>query len=84
MARARQRADWARTSATMALLANCHRDPRKHRVFQPADFDPFAAEARRKAGLELKDLKAALAGFPRRPKAKRPEQGTQVQGDKPS
>jgi len=29
-------------SALMALLANCHRDPKKTRAFKPADFDPFA------------------------------------------
>lgn len=33
---------WQRTSALMALLANCHRDPKKTRAFRPGDFDPFA------------------------------------------
>ena len=42
MAEGRQRSDWARTSALLALLANAHRDPRKTRAFKPSDFDPFA------------------------------------------
>lgn len=25
----------------MALLANCHRDPKKTRAYRPSDFDPF-------------------------------------------
>lgn len=40
MAEARSRERWARTAALMALTANCHRDPKKTRLFQPADFDP--------------------------------------------
>jgi len=32
-------------SALLALLANCHRDPKKTRVFRPSDFDPFARRA---------------------------------------
>ncbi|MDX9911214.1 MAG: hypothetical protein RBS39_05235 [Phycisphaerales bacterium] len=42
MAEARQRHDWAMTSSLLALLANCHRDPKKSRPLKPADFDPFA------------------------------------------
>lgn len=42
MSEARERSEWARTSALMALLANAHRDPRKGRAFKPSDFDPFA------------------------------------------
>ena len=41
MAEARSRDRWARTSALMALIANCHRDPKKSRPFKPADFDPY-------------------------------------------
>lgn len=46
MAEIRQRHDWSRTSSLMALVANIHRDPRKHRAFRPGDFDPFSASAR--------------------------------------
>ena len=42
MAEGRQRADWARCSALMALIANTQRDPKKTRAFRPSDFDPFA------------------------------------------
>jgi hypothetical protein len=44
MAEARSRDEWARASALMALIANCHRDPKKSRPFKPADFDPYAAK----------------------------------------
>ena len=40
MAEARSRDRWARTSAALAMTANCHRDPKKSRPFKPADFDP--------------------------------------------
>jgi hypothetical protein len=40
MAEARNRQAWAHTSALLALIANCHRDPKKTRPFQPADFHP--------------------------------------------
>ena len=42
MAEGRQRADWARMSSLMALLANCHREAKRSRAFRPSDFDPFA------------------------------------------
>lgn len=41
MAEARVRDEWRRTSALLALIANCHRDPKKTKSFRPADFDPF-------------------------------------------
>jgi len=40
MAEARTHESWSHTSALLALLANVHRDPKKHRVYKPADFDP--------------------------------------------
>lgn len=45
MAESRERSDWARTSALMALIANAHRDAKKTRAFKPSDFDPFARVA---------------------------------------
>lgn len=47
MAEAPQRADWARTSSLMSLIANLDRDPKKRRPFSASDFDPFHA---RRAG----------------------------------
>lgn len=42
MAEARERSEWGRMSALLALIANAHRDPKKTRAFKPGDFDPFA------------------------------------------
>ena len=50
MAEARSREQWNHTSAVLALLANCHRDPKKTRAFRPSDFDPFG---RRAAAVEV-------------------------------
>ena len=33
---------WGRTSALLAMLVNCHRDPKKGRPARPEDFDPYA------------------------------------------
>lgn len=41
MAEARQEAEWARTSAVMALMANVNRDA-KSKAFTPDDFNPWA------------------------------------------
>jgi len=46
MAEARARDEWARMSSLMALIANCHRDPKKTRALRPSDFDPFAKASR--------------------------------------
>jgi len=58
MEEARQRATWAPFSALMALLANCHRDPKRQRTLKPADFDPFRRrEKPLKVSIEvLKDI----------------------------
>ena len=45
MAGARLRSEWARTSASLALMVNLARDPRKGRPAKPSDFDPFAMKA---------------------------------------
>ena len=51
MAEARGRAEWSRMSSLMALIANVNRDPKKHRAFRPADFNPY--ERRRTEGIPL-------------------------------
>lgn len=50
--------EWARTGSLMALLANCHRDPKRSRAYRPSDFDPFARSAApMKVGVDvLKDV----------------------------
>jgi hypothetical protein len=45
MAEGRGRAAWDIASSLMALVANCHRDP-KRRPFRPRDFNPWAASGR--------------------------------------
>jgi hypothetical protein len=41
MAEAHHRQAWAHTSSLMALIANCHRDPKRGRALRPEDFfDP--------------------------------------------
>jgi hypothetical protein len=48
MAESRSRERWNHTSSILALLANCHRDPKKGRRLKPADFHPYQqANARR-------------------------------------
>ena len=62
MAEARTQDAWARASALMALIANCHRDPKKTKAFRPRDFDPYA-ERVAPVKADMKDLKAFfLAG----------------------
>jgi len=60
MADAASRDRWQHTASLMALLANCHRDPKKSRAFRPKDFHPFEKSRRRlsgqkppKAGIEV-------------------------------
>ncbi len=54
MADGRQRSEWSRVSALMALIANTQRDPKKTRAFRPSDFDPFArARPMPKAGIRV-------------------------------
>jgi len=43
MAESRQREQWNHTASVLALLANCHRDPKRTRAFKPADFNPYEA-----------------------------------------
>ena len=47
-----QRERWARASAAMSVLANCHRDPHRSKVFTPMDFDPYAKSGRRRVKLD--------------------------------
>ena len=60
MAEAKQRSDWLRTSALMALIANAHRDPKKSRAFKPADFDPFAGQTDEKVKVGIEALRTVF------------------------
>ena len=55
MAEARLQAEWAQTSSLMALIANAHRDPKKHGPFKPGDFDP-TQKARREPVVGKADI----------------------------
>lgn len=71
MAEGRLEAEWSQTSAVLALLANCHRDPKKTRPFKPAQFNPFAQPRRGAAApkVSMKSLRATLmGGEPRKPR----------------
>jgi hypothetical protein len=46
MAEARAKERWSHTGSILCLLANLHRDPKKHRPFKPGDFSPFQTKAR--------------------------------------
>ncbi|HOF17722.1 MAG TPA: hypothetical protein PK082_02340, partial [Phycisphaerae bacterium] len=77
MAEARDKADWSRTARLLALLANCHRDPKKTRPFQAADFDPYAGRKRPDDAIEVRNLGLLKEAFEKnRPKAegRRPKQ----------
>ena len=65
MAEAAQQERWAHTSCVMALIANVNRDPKKHRAFRPADFNPFGDSDRVRRGVpitteNIADLKALV------------------------
>jgi len=72
MAEAKQRSDWLRTSALMALLANAHRDPKKSRAFKPADFDPFAERTDETVKVGIGALKSVFI------EGRNPQAGTQA------
>ncbi len=74
MADGRERAEWGRLSALLAMLANCNRDPKKGRPLSPADMNPYtkidgrqrssAIDASTPEGKAM--LKEAFSVFPRR------------------
>jgi len=72
MAEGRGRAEWARTAALLAMIANVNRDPkRRPRPYRPSDFDPYARAPSTRRTTELRDLKAMFTGAKRRRGAKR-------------
>jgi len=48
MAEARGSAAWDHTAAVLAMLANCHRDPKKQGLVQPSRFHPYRREEGRR------------------------------------
>lgn len=45
MAEGRSRENWQHTSAILALLYNCNRDPKKTKPAKPSDFNPFEGKS---------------------------------------
>jgi len=67
MAEGRHENLWMLASAVMALLANCHRDPKK-RAFTPDDFNPMVhrtgrADAIRVTPENVGDLREAFVAI---------------------
>jgi len=60
MAEARQREAWNHTAALLALLANCHRDPRRSSAFTVTDFHPLAEPAAPPPRADIRVLKAVF------------------------
>lgn len=46
MTESRERAEWGRLSNLMALVANAHRDPKRHSAVRPEAFNPYAGADR--------------------------------------
>jgi hypothetical protein len=52
----RDRMEWNRISALMALLCNINKDPKKGKTFYPADFNPYFTKKRKCQNvIEVKD-----------------------------
>lgn len=60
MAEAKQKADWDRSSAWMALYCNIHSTKR---TFTPGEFNPFRRETSKPTPLTKKQSMAALKSF---------------------
>jgi hypothetical protein len=55
----RDRMEWNRVSALMALLCNINSDPKKGKTFHPADFNPyFSKKRKRQNAIEVKDAES--------------------------
>ena len=52
MAESRERAEWGRFAALMALVANAHRDPRRSSPVRPERFNPYEGNNARTDGKE--------------------------------
>jgi len=56
MARGWSRDAWDRTSWVLAQQANIHRDPKKHRVFRPSDFNPYETKPQRGMPINARNI----------------------------
>lgn len=60
MTESRERSEWGRLSNLMALVANAHRDPKKHSTVRPESFNPYAGADRYSELTRRKRPKAPL------------------------
>jgi len=65
MAQARSQETWNHTSSILALIANAHRDPRKHRAFKPQDFHPHVRAGASAPAVKVKGLSILKTVFVR-------------------
>jgi len=67
MEEGRRREAWNHTAEVLAMLANCHRDP-KTRPFARTDFHPMEGRAgrRRPGNLTKRTIAAIAAGLPKK------------------
>jgi hypothetical protein len=68
MAEARSRQQWTHTAALLALIANCHRDAKRHRPYTPDDFLPRCSTRERTSAPPITDLSILKAVFVDRPR----------------
>ncbi len=59
MADAKAKLAWSQTSALLSLTYNINRDPKKSRVLEPRDFDPYAPP-KKKTYLPLASIAPAI------------------------
>lgn len=65
MAKAADKNRWSHTAELMALIANCHRDPDRHRQpFTAAEINPYARDKHPKinGALSGDDMRETLRG----------------------
>jgi hypothetical protein len=63
MAEARSHQQWSHTAALLALIANCHRDAKRHRPYTPEDFLPRRSARERTPPVPITDLSILKAVF---------------------
>ena len=56
MAEGHSLAAWGHTAAVLAMLANCHRDPKKTRAFRPSDFLPADRHGDPRSGRQSEEV----------------------------
>lgn len=58
-----QACDNSRMASLMALIANCHRDPKKSKAYKPEDFFRIGPAKEESHGADAETIKAKFAAF---------------------